>query len=74
VNQLKEFWPLIVAAAMAIASFAVANYRVSQVEATLAATKGEPLKLALLEQEVRFLRCEIRNVKRILKSQPEQDC
>jgi hypothetical protein len=74
VNQIREFWPLIVAAAMAIASFAVANYRVEQVEAKVTELKGEPLKLALLEQDVRRLKCEVGNVKRLLKQQPEQDC
>lgn len=73
-NQIREFWPLIVAAAMAIASFAVANYRVEQVEAKVTELKGEPLKLALLEQDVRRLKCEVGNVKRLLKQQPEQDC
>lgn len=73
-NQLKEFWPLIVAAAMAIASFAVADYRVEQVEAKVSEMRGEPLKLALLEADVRRLRCEIGNVKRLLKQQDEQFC
>lgn len=73
-NQLKEYWTIIVGVLIAAGSLAVAQYRVGEVEAKLNEIKGEPLKLAILERDVGRMKCEIGNVKRILRTQPEIDC
>ncbi len=70
----KEWITIAIAAIAAIGSMAVSQYRVGQVEETVRLMSGEPLKLALLERDVRALRCEIRNLKAIVKQLPERDC
>jgi hypothetical protein len=70
----KEWITIALAAVAAIGSMAVSQYRVGQVEETIKTMVGEPLKLALLERDVKSLRCEIRQVKAIVKNQPEKDC
>jgi hypothetical protein len=70
----KEWITIAIASIAAIGSMAVSQYRVGQVEETVRALNGEPLKLALLERDVRSLRCDIRNLKAIIKQQPERDC
>jgi len=70
----KEWITIAIAAIAAIGSMSVSQYRVGQVEETVRQLSGEPLKLALLERDVRALRCEIRNLKAIVRSQPERDC
>lgn len=68
---LRAWWPIIIAIAGAIASASVALYRISEVEAEV---RGQPLKVARLEDKVERLGCEIDNVKRIVKGVPEVFC
>ena len=70
----KEWVTIAIAATAAVGSMAVSQYRVGQVEERVHTLSGDPLKLALLEQDVTALRCDIRNLKRIVRNQPEQDC
>ncbi len=70
----KEWITIAIASIAAIGSMAVSQYRVGQVEESVRQMSGEPLKLALLERDVRALRCEIRNLKAIVRQQPERDC
>jgi hypothetical protein len=70
----KEWVTIAIAAVAAVGSMAVSQYRVGQVEADVKELSGDPLKLALLERDVKALGCEIKNVKRIVRNQPEQDC
>lgn len=71
---LKDYWPVLVALVAAVGAAFVSDYRVTQVETAVTEMKGEPLKLAILERDVAQMRCEIGNVKRLLRNQPENDC
>ncbi len=71
---LKDYWSIIAGVLIAVGSLAVAQYRISEVEETIDRLNSEPLKIALLEREVGRLRCDIGNVKRIIRNQAEQDC
>lgn len=73
-NDVKTWLPLLIAAAGIVGTFAVSQFRVSQVEEQLKELKGEPLRLSILERDVRYVRCELRNIRKLLKSLPEQDC
>jgi len=72
--QLKELIAIIIAIAAAIGSFAVAQYRINDMDDQMRELRGQPLKLAILDSDVHHLKCEIGNVKRLLKQQPETDC
>lgn len=71
---VKNYWPVLVAVVAIIGAAYVADYRISEIETKQSEMKGEPLKLALLQSDVSRLKCEVQNVKRLLRSQPEQDC
>ncbi len=71
---VKNYWPVFVATVAIIGAAYVADYRLTEVEQTQREMKGEPLKLARLEDSVKRLQCDVRNVKRILKNQDEHDC
>lgn len=71
---VKNYWPVLVATVAVIGAAYVANYRLEEVETKQSEMKGEPLKLALLQSDVSRLKCEVGNVKRLLRSQPEIDC
>jgi hypothetical protein len=70
----KSLFPIAVAVVTAAGSLAVSQYRVGQVETWVSDLKDNPVKLVLLERDVKLLRCEIRNVKRIIRNQAENDC
>lgn len=71
---VKNYWPVVVAAAAIIGAAYVANYRITEVERRQTEMQGEPLKLALLQSDVLRLKCEVNNVKRLIKQQEERDC
>lgn len=71
---IKDYWSIILGVLIAAGSLAVAQYRVGEIESRLEELKGEPLKLVILERDVGRMKCEIGNVKRILRNQPEIDC
>lgn len=73
-TAVKTYWPIVVMAAAIVGAAYVADYRIRAIEEKQSEVKGEPLKLALLEQSVKRLRCDVRNVKRLLKNQDEVDC
>jgi hypothetical protein len=70
-DWVRHWWPIIIAIAGAIASASVALYRINEVEAEV---RGQPLKVARLEDKVGRIECEIDNVKRVLKNIPEVFC
>jgi hypothetical protein len=72
--DLKTIVPIAIAVITAAGSLAVSQYRVGQVESRVSELKDSPVKLVLLERDVKLLRCEIRNVKRIIRNQAESDC
>ena len=72
--DLKTLLPVLLVAAGVIGTFAVSQYRIDAVEEDVKSFRGEPLRLSLLERDVKLVRCEVRNVRRLLKSQPETDC
>lgn len=72
--SLDQVLTMAVAVVGVAGTFAVMNWRVDDVDQRLTELKGEPLKLALLESDVRRLKCEIGNVKRLIKQQPEENC
>lgn len=72
--DFKTLVPIAIAVITAAGSLAVSQYRVGQVETKVTDLKDNPLKLVLLERDVKLLRCEIRNVKRIIRNQAENDC
>lgn len=71
---VKNYWPVLVATVAIIGAAYVADYRLSAVEEKLRDMKGEPLKMATLEGDVKRLQCDVRNVKKLLRNQPESDC
>ena len=71
---VKSYWPVLVAVVAIIGAAYVADYRITEVESVQREMKGEPLKLALLQSDVTRLQCEVRNVKKLLRNQPESDC
>lgn len=71
---VREWLTIALASVAAIGSMAVSQYRVGIVEEGMKALRDEPMRLTLLERDMRLLRCEIRNVKAIVKSLPERDC
>lgn len=71
---VREWWPVIMAIFFAVASGAVALYRVSEVEAALKEIREEPVKVRELQGDVRRIKCEIGNVKNLIKSQSEVLC
>lgn len=73
-DKLKEYWTVLAGVFIAVGSLAVAQYRVGEVERSVEKLDKEPLKIAMLEREVGRLRCDIGNVKRLLRNQPENDC
>lgn len=65
---------ILVAVASAAGTLAVTQWRVSAVEQDVSNYKSEPLRLSRVEWEVKRMRCDVGNVKRLLKNQPETDC
>lgn len=72
--ELKDIIVIGGALVAAATSFGVSQYRIDQLEETMRETRGEPLKLQRLEWRFGQLQCDVRNVKRLIKQQPEQDC
>lgn len=70
-DWIRNWWPIIIAIAGAIGSTSVALYRVGEVEDEV---RGQPLKVARLEDKVERLGCEIRNVKKLIRNQEEDLC
>lgn len=73
-TAVKTYWPIVVMAAAIVGAAYVADYRITAIEKEQSEVKGEPLKLALLQSDVTRLKCEVQNVKRLLKQQEERDC
>lgn len=71
---IEQLLTMAVALAGVVGTFAVMSWRVDDVDTRLKEMNGEPLKLALLESDVRRLKCEVVNVKRLLKNQAEDAC
>lgn len=69
ITDLVKFWPVLVGAVALVGFFYVADYRLSSVE-----TQLERVDLKELSREVRVLKCETRNIKRVLRQQSEVDC
>lgn len=57
-----------------VGTFVTMQNRVDGLQDQVEVLKGEPMKLAFVERDVRRLRCDVNNVKRLLKNQPENDC
>jgi len=69
VNWVKDFWPALVAAAAIVGFAYVADYRLRSVESRLEKTNIEQMSW-----QMRTLRCEVRNIKKVLEQKPEIDC
>lgn len=72
--ELKDWLTIGTAVVTGAVALALADYRVSQAENRLDEIKGEPLKLAFVEKDVGRMKCEIENVKLLLKQLPERFC
>lgn len=69
-----KLWPLAVAATAIIGTYTLTEFRLAQVEQTVRQSSDQPLRLGLIENDVRRLRCDVGNVKRLIKNQVETDC
>lgn len=65
---------ILVAVAGFAGTLAVSQWRINDLAEEVREAKGQPLRLSRVEWEVKQMRCDINNVKRILKNQPERDC
>lgn len=68
-NFVKEYWAIGVALVALVGFFYVSDYRLGQVEDEL---KTHDLKR--LSWQVTQLKCEVRNIKKVLQQKPETDC
>lgn len=85
---IKELWPVLVAGVGLVGFAYVMDYRLATVEHTLKDTDIKELsrRLGAIEGELRdvdlkqmsrqaaALKCEVKNIKKVLKQQPEIDC
>lgn len=71
---IKEYLTIGIALLGVAGTFAVSNYRIGLIETRVTKYEDDPVRLTLLERDVKALRCDIGNLKRVLKQQPERDC
>lgn len=69
-----EWITLGVIAAGLISAFAVMQFQINNHQDAVDKMDEQSIDLALLKSDVKRMRCEIGNVKRLIKSQPERDC
>lgn len=68
-SWVKDYWGILVAAAAIVGFAYVADYRLRLVEDELDKTD-----LKRLSWQVTTLKCEVRNIKKVLQQKPETDC
>lgn len=69
ISWVKDYWPVIVAAVGLVGFAYLMDYRLAAVEKTLTTYDVKDIS-----REVKELKCETKNVKRVLRQQPEVDC
>lgn len=72
--ELKEVLAIAIAVVAAAGAFAVAQYRIDALNTKVEKLEDQPMRLGILESEVKRTRCDVGNIKRLIKSQPETDC
>jgi len=72
--ELKEILAIAIAVVAAAGAFAVAQYRIDSLNSKVEKLEDQPIRLSILENEVKRTRCDVGNIKRLIKSQPETDC
>jgi hypothetical protein len=71
-----KYWPIVLTAAGLIGVSYVAHYRLAETEKDVAAIEAD-LKAAdvkHLSRQVASLKCDVKNLKKILQQKPEVDC
>lgn len=73
-KALFDNWQFIVAMFAVVAASSVALYRIDDMEKRQDKIDDLPVTIAVLKRDVRSLRCETGNIKRLIRNQPENDC
>ncbi len=68
-SLIREYWPIVMVAAALIGLGYLIDYRVNKIEQRLEKTNIEQMSW-----QMRGVRCEVRNIKRVIQQKPEIDC